>query len=103
MPGLRSGLLLILAERGTPRADAALETAAALAALGRPVAVLLKGPDLGDCPALATLRELGASLHACQSAMAAAGVTADALPPGVAPAGLVALLAERADWQLLLA
>lgn len=103
MPGLRSGLLLILTERGTPRAAAALELAAAAAALGRPVALLMKGPDFADCPALATLRELGASLFACQTAMAAAGVVADALPPGVSPSGLVALLAERAGWQLLLA
>lgn len=103
MPGLRSGLLLILTERGTVRAAAALELAAAAAALGRPVAVLLKGPDLGDCPALAMLRDLGASLHACQTAMAAAGVAADALPPGVSPSGLVALLAGREGWQLLLA
>ncbi len=102
MPGLRPGLLLVLTERGSARARAALETAAAAAALGRPVAVLLKGPDLADCPALATLRELGAELGACQAAMADAGVTVADLPPGVQPTGLVAFLAGRETWQLLL-
>lgn len=97
------GLLLVLTEREGARAAAALETAAAMAALGRPVAVLLKGADFADCPALRTLRELGAELGACQAAMAEAGVTAADLPPGTTPSGLVAFLAGRADWQLLVA
>jgi peroxiredoxin family protein len=97
------GLLLVLTERGTARAAAALETAAAAAALGRPVAVLLKGSDFADCPALQTLRALGGQLGACQAAMAEAGVTAADLPPGTVPQGLVTFLADRADWQLVLA
>ncbi|WP_194744185.1 hypothetical protein [Thermaurantiacus tibetensis] len=97
------GLLLVLTAREGPRAAAALEAAAVAAALGRPVAVLLKGPDFTDCPRLAALRELGAELSACQAAMAEAGVAAADLPAGVAPRGLVAVMAGREDWQLLVA
>lgn len=94
------GLLLILTEAEGPRAAAAIEVAAASAALGRPVAVLLRGAALGaDC---SVLRELGVPLAACQTAMAEAGMGADDLADGVEPLGLVAFLSGREGWQILL-
>ncbi|MFQ3666057.1 MAG: DsrE family protein [Sphingomonadaceae bacterium] len=96
-----SGLLLVLTEQQGERVAAAVEMVAAAAALGRPVAVLLRGAALGA--ELGLLREMEVPLFACQTAMAKSGVTADALPAGVEPSGLVALLADRPGWQLLLA
>lgn len=101
-----NGLLLLLTETGTERAAAALEVAAVTAALQRPVAVLLRGAALDvlqGSPALEMLRELGAEVAVCQTAMAAQGLASADLPTGVEPAGLVSFLAGRADWQLLLA
>lgn len=101
------GLLLIVTEVGAERFAAAAELAATTAALGRPVALLLRGPALkalGEPPltrALATLQELGATVSACQTAMAAHGLTAADLPPGVEPLGMVAFLAGRENWQAL--
>lgn len=105
------GLLLILTAPAGGRFEAAVELAAASAALGRPVALLLRGEavaalgagDGGVTRALALLGELGAGLWACQTAMAAHGLKAGDLPPGVGATGMVALLQGRADWQLLLA
>jgi|GEM_PF-3141358 intracellular sulfur oxidation DsrE/DsrF family protein len=100
------GLLLIVTQAKGERFEAALELAAAAAALGRPVAVLLRGPAVlavrraGRVRAFDLLFELGARVSLCQTAMAAHGVTAADLPTGVAATGLVALLAGRADWQL---
>ena len=97
------GLLLILTEARGERFEAALELAATAAALGRPVAVLLRGaalPAPGVAGAYGVLLELGATVAVCQTAMAAQGLSAAALPPGVEPAGMVGFLAERADWQL---
>lgn len=103
------GLLLVLTEWQSARAAAALELAATTAALGRPVAVLLRGAALRAAgaaalpPALATLAELGADIAACQTSLAAAGLQASDLPAAIAPAGMVLFLKDRADWQLLLA
>lgn len=103
-----TGLLLVLAEPTGPRADAAIELAAAAAALGRPVALFLTGAAAGALaePAvehgIALLAELGAGIGICQTAMARHGIEAHALPAGVEPTGLVHLLAQRADWQLVL-
>lgn len=102
------GLLLIVSEAGGERFAAAVEVAAAAAALGRPVAVLLRGPAvraLGDravASAFDTLFALGADVSLCQTAMAAHGLTAADLPPGIEAHGLIAFLAGREDWQLLL-
>lgn len=99
MPGLR---LILTTTRGE-QADAAIELAAATAALGRPVAILLRGSALETAPeTLTMLLELGCTITACQTAMAATGVAADALPAGVEPGGMVSFLAGGADWQLLL-
>jgi intracellular sulfur oxidation DsrE/DsrF family protein len=104
-----SGLLLIVSEASGERFAAALELAGAAAALGRPVAVLLRGPAvaaLGRRPvasAFDLLFELGAEVSLCQTAMAAHALTAADLPPGVEAHGMVAFLAGREDWQVVLA
>lgn len=104
-----TGLLLILTEGPGERLAAAVEVAAAAAALGRPVAVLLRASAvtaLGDArvaKALDLLFELGVDIGLCQTALADTGLTAAALPPGVEVHGLVGFLAGREAWQLLLA
>lgn len=103
-----SGLLVILTESGGERFAAATDTAAAAAALGRPVCMLLRGRAalLGHpLPAsLAMLAELGVEIFYCQTALAAHALDAAShLPPGAQAAGLVQFLSDRADWQLLLA
>lgn len=103
------GLLLIVSDGAGKRLEAAREVAAASAALGRPVAVLLRGDAAAALrdgalePTLALLAELGVDVALCQTAMAAAGLEAADLPAGVVPHGLVGFMAARADWQLLLA
>jgi intracellular sulfur oxidation DsrE/DsrF family protein len=103
------GLLLIVSEASGERFAAAVELAGAAAALGRPVAVLLRGPAvraLGHKPvaqAFDTLFELGADVSLCQTAMAAHGLTAADLPPGITTHGMISFLAGREDWQILLA
>ena len=100
MPGLR----LILTDWRGERAAAAIEAAAAMAALGHPVAVLLRGAAVAlPAETAGMLRDLGVRLIACQTAMAQGGVTASALPAGVEPGGMIAFLAELGDTQLLLA
>ena len=100
MPGLR----LILTDWQGERAAAAIEAAAATAALGHPVSVLLRGPALAlPAESIAMLHDLGVRITACQTAMAAAGVPATALPPGVEPGGMIAFLANAQGAQLLLA
>lgn len=102
------GLLLIVTHAEGERFTAAIELAAAAAALGRPVELLLRGPavnvfDQRDAAqGLDLLRELGARISVCQTAMAKQGLAAADLPPGVEASGIVALLTGRADWQLLI-
>jgi intracellular sulfur oxidation DsrE/DsrF family protein len=100
---------MIVSEAGGERFAAAAELAAASAALDRPVAVLLHGPAVAALgqPAVARafdlLFELGVDVALCQTAMAAHGLAAADLPPGVEAIGMVAFLSGRADWQLVLA
>lgn len=102
------GLLLIVSEAEGERFAAAVELAAASAALDRGVAVLLRGPAvkaLGRvevAKAFDLLFELGVDVGICQTAMAVHGLTADDLPPGVEAHGMVAFLSGRADWQIVL-
>ena len=102
-----TGLLLVISEAGGERFAAAIEVAAAAAALDRPVAMLLRGPAvkaLGQpklSRAFDLLFEMGVEVGLCQTAMAACGMVAADLPPRVAAHGLVAFLAGRADWQLV--
>lgn len=103
------GLLLILTEAEGERFSAAMELAATTAALGRPVAALLRGPAVAALgrpqfgKAFDLLFELGVSISVCQTAMAAHALTASDLPPGVEALGMVAFLQGREDWQLLMA
>jgi predicted peroxiredoxin len=102
-----TGLLVIVSEAHGERFAATVEVAAAAAALDRPVAMLLRGPAvkaLGQ-PTIARafdlLFEMGVEVGLCQTAMAAHGMVATDLPPGVEAHGLVGFLAGRADWQLV--
>lgn len=102
------GLLLIVSEADGERFAAGIELAAASAALDRPVAVLLRGPAVralgqpGVAKAFDMLIELGVDVGICQTALAAHGLAAADLPPGIEAHGMVAFLGGRADWQLLL-
>lgn len=111
MPGLN--IIVAAAEGG--RLYAALETAMAAAALGRPARLFLQGeaaallrdpigfagdtarraagqPDLAGMIAEAAAMEIG--LFVCQSGMALADMTADALVPHARAAGLVSFMAD---------
>jgi len=123
MPGM-SGLSIVVAGEDPGRLHAALSVAAAWAALGRPariflqsdaVALLRPSPHKDEelrsgagVPTLAELLEeslaLGASVTACQSGLAFAGMSAEDLPAGVETGGLVDFLAgSGADDQLMMA
>ncbi|MBS3961017.1 MAG: DsrE family protein [Sandarakinorhabdus sp.] len=101
-----SGLLVIVSDVQGERFAAAVELAAAAAALDRPVAMLLRGAAVHalDQPHVAKafelLFELGAEVGICQTAMAAYGLAAPDLPPGAKAHGMVAFLSGRANWQL---
>ena len=103
------GLLLILTEVEGERFRAGVELAATAAALGRPVALLLRGAAAAGLrdgrlgPPLSLLAELGVEAGICQTAMAEHGLVAADVPVGVTPTGMVAFLRGRADWQLVLA
>lgn len=104
---VKTGLLLILTEAQGERFEAAAEAASVAAAAGRPVAVLLRGSAILHAPepaaSLGLLLDLGAELGACQTAMAAAGLSADSLDPRIAATGLVLFMSGRENWQMLLA
>lgn len=105
---MTAGLLVILTCADGERFAAATETAAAAAALGRPVALLLRGKavTLGAPlpPALALLAEMGAEIGYCQTALAERQLDAAAhIPPEGKATGLIRFLANRHDWQILLA
>lgn len=103
------GLLLILTEAVGERFSAAVELAAAAAALDRPVAVLLRGPAVSATgrPEVAKvydlLFEMGASVSLCQTAMVAHGLTPRDLSGGIEAVTMAGFLAGREDWQLVLA
>jgi predicted peroxiredoxin len=117
------GLSLIVATADGGRFYAALETAAAASALGRPTRVFLQGeaaallrapvsfdgdparraagqPDLASL--IAEAMAMGVRLIVCQSGMALVGMTASELVPDIRAGGLVSFLAEAgADDQLV--
>ena len=104
MPVVR--LAIVVSEAG-PRLTTALTLAAATAALGRAVTMLFDGASVvaltsPDEP-LTTARDLGVQIVACQTGLAAAGITAADLPPGVTTGGMVSFLAAAGDAHLLLA
>ena len=102
------GLLVIVSEAAGERFAATVEVAAAAAALDRPVVMLLRGPAvkaLGQpqvARAFDLLFEMGVEVSLCQTAMAAHGMVASDLPPGVEAHGIVGFMSGRADWQLVL-
>ena len=118
------GLTIVVAGADPARLHAALSLAAAQAALDRPARIFLQAeavrllktpieapddaryseaglPKLGDLLGEATA--LGVEIVACQSGLALAGMRADALPAGITTGGLVELLADHRDDQLLMA
>lgn len=103
-----TGLLMIVSDVEGERFAAAMEVAAAAAALGRPVAILLRGPAvraLGQSHVAAAfdlLFELGADIGICQTAMATHGMTAQDVPAGIEAHGMVHFLSGRPDWQIVL-
>ena len=117
------GLSIIVASADGQRFYAALEVAAAAAALGRSARIFLQGeaaallrtpvafdgdtarraagqPDLVSL--IAEAMAMDVDLFVCQSGLALAGMTANDLVPQVRAAGLVSFLADaRADDRLL--
>jgi peroxiredoxin family protein len=106
-----SGLTIIVTSGDLGRFQAALEVAAANAALGKRTRLFLQSnavpllrPALdADLDLLGEAIALGTSVTVCQTGLAMVGMTAEELPPGVDTGGLVELLATRRDDQLLMA
>ncbi|HEY0115820.1 MAG TPA: peroxiredoxin [Allosphingosinicella sp.] len=117
-------LTIVVASADPARFHAALSLAAAQAALERPARLFLQGEAAGllrqpmsspadpghkaaGLPTLGELYEeaaaLGVEFIACQSGLALCGIAAEALPAGTGVGGLVSLLADADDDQLLLA
>ena len=104
------GLTIIVATADPARFGAALEVAAANAALGHPTRLFLQSaavPLLRKLPnppeLLGEAIALGASVTVCQSGLAAVGMSAMALPAGVETGGLVELLSHLGEDRLLMA
>jgi len=116
-------LTIIVAGADAARFRAGLETAAAWAALGRPVRLFLQGEAVrlltrsGEAPAdaehraagspglselIEEARALGVELIACQSGAGLAGVAIDSLGNGVTGGGLVSLLADAGEDQIVM-
>jgi peroxiredoxin family protein len=101
MPGMR-GLTIVVASKEAERFGAACTMASANAALGgrtrlylHELAVAVLG---AEHELLATARELGVEVIACQTGLAAHAMT---LPDGVVAGGMVSLLAELGDDRLI--
>lgn len=116
-------LTIIVSGTDPARFRAGLEAAAAWAALDRPARLFLQGEAVrvlrqpveapadaehraSGLPTLAELLEeaqaLGVSLIACQTGGGLAGVTINDLDEGVEAGGLVSLLADAAEDQLVI-
>ncbi|MBW8294197.1 DsrE family protein [Sphingopyxis sp.] len=116
------GLSIIIASADGEHFYAALETAAAAAALGRAARIFLQGPAAallrtpvafaGDAarrgagqPDLVSLIAEAMAMHVkltvCQSGMALIGMTANELVPQVRSGGLVSFMAEIGDTDRL--
>jgi predicted peroxiredoxin len=101
-------LTIIVASDDPKRLTAALEIAAAAAALDQPVRMFFQregvrafvgSPD----PLLAEAMALGVTMIACQTGLADTALDASALSEGVQVGGLVSLLADAGDDRLLMA
>ena len=104
MPDLR-GLTIIVATADAERFDAALTLASAHAALGGRTRLYCHdravGLLIGSAPLLATAREIGVALVACQTGLANAGIAHDSLPPATEAGGMVGILAALDDDRLV--
>lgn len=121
MSGLRPLNLLIL-DDGHARLHGGLSVAVSAAALGRPVHIFFQGlavralvsdrPWPEDSAArdkgvaaikelFAQAAELGIALTACESGLHLAGLTANALPPGIETGGLIGFLSGAGEGDLL--
>lgn len=120
MPGMR-GLTVLVATADAARFRAALSTVAAAAALGARARVFLQEEAVtlmaggADADAarlaaagfpsqdelLAIARESGAALIVCQSGLALAGLSMEALPAGTEAGGIVSVLATLGEDRLL--
>lgn len=100
-------LTIIVATTETVRFEAALEIAAATAALDQPVGMFFRGESVAllasTHPLLAEAIALGVAITACQTGLAETRIAADTLPEGVEVGGLVGLLADAGDDRMLLA
>ena len=98
-------LAIIVGETADPAT--ALALAAAAAALGRDVAMLFDGASVAVLTApdarLAAALDLGVRVVACQSGLAALGLSAAILPAGVAAGGMVGFVAQAGAAQIVLA
>lgn len=103
-------LTIIVATADAARFQAAVELAAANAALGHRTRLFLQAPAVpllrehqGPVQLLEEAIVLGASVTACQTGLAAAGMSAMDLPEGVDTGGLIGLLSHLEEDQLLMA
>ena len=117
------GLTIVVAAADPARLHAALSLASAWAALDRPAHIFLQAEAVALLLApdsdrdrqyrdtgIPTLREMieeslaiGVAVTACQSGLALAGMSAEALPASVETGGLVDFLARHRDDRLMMA
>lgn len=109
MSGMRR-LTIIIAGCDAERFDAATAIAAAYGALGGAVRcyahqdavpLLARTAPPERAAAIRTAQESGVEYIACQSGLAAHGLTADGIMDGIVTAGLIHLLADADDDRLL--
>jgi predicted peroxiredoxin len=117
------GVTIVVASADPGRLHAALSLAAAHAALERPARLFLQADAVkllqppvesaddqrygeAGLPTLAQMLSeataIGVAIIACQSGLALAGLSAEDLPAGVETGGLVELLAQNRDDQLVM-
>jgi len=99
------GLTILVVSGDPARFEAALTLASASAALGARSRVYCHGGAVArlaaDSPLLATAREIGVALIACQTGLSDTGLSFDALAPGVEAGGMVGVLADLRDDRLV--
>ena len=99
------GLTIIVATGDEARFEAALTLASASAALGARTRVYCHGATVvrlaTETPLIATARDIGVALIACQTGLSDAELSFDALAPGVEAGGMVGLLADLGDDRLV--
>lgn len=102
-----TGLGVIVADADEVRFRTALTLAAAQAALGGRVRILLDSGAVPLAPApndlLESCFELGAEIMLCQSGLAEAGLSASALDPRFTYGGMVGWLADLGADRLVIA